>query len=323
MADKINKSICVVGAGYWGKNHIRTLNRLNVLKGIVEHDNDTLNTFIKKYPEVNGHLKIEDALNEDYDGFIIATPAKTHFEIAKTIINAGKHVLIEKPLTLSIKEAKELVALADKNKINAMVGHVLLFHPAVKKIKKMIDNGEIGDLQYIYSNRLNLGKVRTEENVFWSFAPHDIAIFQYLTDSIPMKINANGSTFLQEGIPDSTMTQLEYENGVKGHIFVSWLHPFKEHRLVVIGSEAMISFEDALDEKPLKLYSKKINLKSGIPEKIDGPVKVIPYENKMPLDIELEYFINHLSSVKPKISNIRHGYEVVKTLVDASQQILT
>ena len=131
-----------------------------------------------------------------------------------------------------------------------------------------------------------------------------------------------GSTFLQEGIPDSTMTQLEYENGVKGHIFVSWLHPFKEHRLVVIGSEAMISFEDSLDEKPLKLYSKKINLKSGIPEKVDGPVKVISYENKMPLDIELEYFINHLSSVKPKISNIRHGYEVVKTLVDASQQTI-
>ena len=319
----MNKSICVIGAGYWGKNHIKTLNRLNALKGIVELDIDTLNIFTKKYSDVNGHSKIEDALNENYDGFIIATPAKTHFEIAKTIINAGKHVLIEKPLTLSIKEAKELVVLADKNKINAMVGHVLLFHPAVKKIKAMIDNGEIGDLQYIYSNRLNLGKVRTEENVFWSFAPHDIAIFQYLTDSIPMKINANGSTFLQEGIPDSTMTQLEYENGVKGHIFVSWLHPFKEHRLVVIGSEAMISFEDALDEKPLKLYSKKINLKSGIPEKIDGPVKLIPYENKMPLDIELEYFINHLSSVKPKISNIRHGYEVVKTLVDASQQILT
>tara|TARA_Y100000591_G_scaffold322271_1_gene338423 strand:- start:9114 stop:10082 length:969 start_codon:yes stop_codon:yes gene_type:complete len=322
MADQINKNICVVGAGYWGQNHIRTLDRLNALKGIVEHDNHTLKTIIKKYDNVNGHLKIEDALIEDYDGFVIATPAKTHFEIAKIVINAGKHILIEKPMTLSIKEARELVTLADKNKINAMVGHVLLFHPAVKKIKKMIDKGEIGELQYLYSNRLNLGKVRTEENVFWSFAPHDIAIFQYLTDSIPIKLNANGSTFLQKGIPDSTMTQLEYENGVKGHIFVSWLHPFKEHRLVVIGSEAMISFEDTLDEKPLKLYSKKINLKSGVPEKIDGPVVVIPYENKMPLDIELEYFINHLSSVKPKISDIRHGYEIVKTLVNASQQIL-
>ena len=289
MADKINKSICVVGAGYWGKNHIRTLNRLNVLKGIVEHDNDTLNTFIKKYPEVNGHLKIEDALNEDYDGFIIATPAKTHFEIGKTIINAGKHVLIEKPLTLSIKEAKELVALADKNKINAMVGHVLLFHPAIKKIKKMIDNGEIGNLQYIYSNRLNLGKVRTEENVFWSFAPHDIAIFQYLTDSIPMKINANGSTFLQEGIPDSTMTQLEYENGVKGHIFVSWLHPYKEHKFIIIGSKGMISFEDSHKEKPLIYHNKRIDWVNGDTIPLSGEAKLINYDKDLALDNQLKY----------------------------------
>ncbi len=318
----MRKKVCVVGAGYWGNNHIETLNRLNALKGIVELDHKVLNAHLNKYPNVKGHSNIEEALIEDYDGFTIATPAKTHFRIAKILINAQKHVLIEKPMTLSVEEAKELVILADKNKVNAMVGHVLLFHPAVKKIKEIIDSGEIGDLQYIYSNRLNLGKVRTEENVFWSFAPHDIAIFQYFTNSSPVKINAEGSTFLQKGIPDSTMTQLEYENGVKGHIFVSWLHPFKEHRLVVIGSEAMISFEDALEDKPLKLYSKKINLESGIPEKIDGPVRVLSYENRMPLDIELEYFINHLSNVKPNISNLKHGYEVVKTLIHASQQIL-
>ena len=318
----MNKNICVVGAGYWGKNHIRTLKRLNALKGIVELDDNILKNFLNKYPGVQGYSSIEDALLGDYDGFIIATPAKTHFEIAKIIIKAQKHLLIEKPMTLSIEEARELVVLSEINKVNVMVGHVLLFHPAVKKIKEMIENDEIGDLQYLYSNRLNLGKVRTEENVFWSLAPHDIAIFQYLTGSIPKNINAIGSTFLQKGIPDSTLTQLEYENGVRGHIFVSWLHPFKEHRLVVIGSEAMISFEDSLEDKPLKLYSKKIDLKSGIPEKVDGPVKMIPFENKMPLDIELEYFINHLSNVKPKISNIEHGYEVVKTLVDASKQIL-
>ena len=226
-------------------------------------------------------------------------------------------------MTLSIKEAEQLVLLSEKNKINAMVGHVLLFHPAVKKIKELLKRGDIGDLQYLYSNRLNLGKVRTEENVFWSLAPHDIAIFQYLTDSVPKKINATGSTLLQEGIPDSTLTQLEYKNGVKGHIFVSWLHPFKEHRLVVIGSEAMISFEDSLEDKPLKLYSKKIDLKSGIPEKIDGPVELIPFDKRMPLDLEMEYFINHLEDKKPKVSSIKHGYEVVKTLVDASQQILS
>ncbi len=318
----MSKNICVVGAGYWGENHIRALNRLNALKGIVELDKNKLENLLNKYPGVQGYSSIENALLGDYDGFIIATPAKTHYDIAKIIMNAKKHLLIEKPMTLSVEEAKELVVLSEKNEVNAMVGHVLLFHPAVKKIKEMIDSGEIGDLQYAYSNRLNLGKVRTEENVFWSLAPHDIAIFQYLTESIPKQINAIGSTFLQEGIPDSTLTQLEYENGVRGHIFVSWLHPFKEHRLVVIGSEAMISFEDSLEDKPLKLYSKRIDLKSGIPEKIDGPVKMIPFENKMALDQELEYFINHLSHVAPKISNVEHGYEVVKTLVEASKQIL-
>lgn len=319
----MNKSICVVGAGYWGKNHIKTLSQLNVLGGIVEEDKAILKILLNKYPGVSGHSNIEDALLKDYDGYTIATPAKTHFEIAKAIINAQKNLLIEKPMTLSIKEAEQLVLLSEKNKINAMVGHVLLFHPAVKKIKELLKRGDIGDLQYLYSNRLNLGKVRTEENVFWSLAPHDIAIFQYLTDSVPKKINATGSTFLQEGIPDSTLTQLEYKNGVKGHIFVSWLHPFKEHRLVVIGSEAMISFEDSLEDKPLKLYSKKIDLKSGIPEKIDGPVELIPFDKRMPLDLEMEYFINHLEDKKPKVSSIKHGYEVVKTLVDASQQILS
>ncbi len=316
------KNICVVGAGYWGKNHIRTLKSLNALKGIVEPDKNTLKSVLKEYPIAKGHSNIQEALLQDYDAFTIATPAKTHFEIAKAIIQASKHLLIEKPMTLSVKEAEELVSLTEKNKVNAMVGHVLLFHPAIVKIKEMIKNGDIGDLQYIYSNRLNLGKVRIEENVFWSFAPHDIAIFQYLTDSVPKNINAKGSTFLQQGIPDSTMTQLEYENGVRGHIFVSWLHPFKEHRLVIIGSEAMITFEDSLNDKPLKLYSKKIDFKSGFPEKIDGPVKIVQFKNRMPLDMEFEYFINHLGDTKPKISNIYHGLEVVKTLVEASRQIL-
>ena len=318
----IKKQICVIGAGYWGKNHLKTLNSLNALKGVVELDSVILESTLNTYPKINGHTSIEEAIFEDYDGFIIATPAKTHFEIAKKIIEAKKHVLIEKPMTLSIKDAEELVKLASINKVNAIVGHVLLFHPAIVKIKKIIENGEIGDLQYIYSNRLNLGKVRTEENVFWSLAPHDIAIFQYLTASIPRKISAHGSTFLQKGIPDSTLTQLEYETGVKGHIFVSWLHPFKEHRLVVVGSEAMISFEDSLNERPLKFYSKKIELESGVPEKIDGPVKIIPFEKRMPLELELEYFINHLGEKKPKISNLEDGLEVIKILVEASKQIL-
>lgn len=318
----MNKKICVVGAGYWGKNHIKTLDKLGALGSIVDLNQDFLKLLKTSYPYVNTYSKIEDALFANYDGYVIATPATTHFEIAKIVIKAKKHILIEKPMSLSVKEAEELVNLSEKNNVNVLVGHVLLFHPAITKIKNLIKEGAVGDLQYIYSNRLNLGKVRTQENVFWSLAPHDIAIFQYLTDSVPKKINSKGSAFLQKGIPDSTLTQLEYENEIKGHIFVSWLHPFKEHRLVVIGSEAMISFEDSLIDKPLKLYSKKIDISSGVPEKVDGPVEMIPFLKKMPLEIELEYFLECLGSIKPEISNIYHGLEVVKTLVKASSQLL-
>ncbi len=291
----MNKRICVVGAGYWGKNHMKTLFSLDSLKGIVEPNKKVLEKVLSVYPGVQGYENIKDALRDSYDGFTVATPAETHFNIAKDIIQSGKHVLIEKPMTLSTDDAEMLVDLAEKNKVNVMVGHVLLFHPAIVKIKEIIENGDIGDLQYVYSNRLNLGKVRTEENVFWSFAPHDVAIFQYFTDSYPKTIQSVGSTLLQKGIHDSTLTHIEYQNGIKGHIFVSWLHPFKEHRLVVIGSESMISFEDSLKGKPLKLYSKKFDLIDGVPEKIDGPVKEIPYDKKMPLTSEIEYFLQHLN----------------------------
>ena len=177
--------------------------------------------FLNKYPGVNGHSKIEEALLKDYDGYTIATPAKTHFEIAKTIINAQKNVLIEKPMALSIEEAEQLVVLSEKNKINAMVGHVLLFHPAVKKIKELLKRGDIGDLRHLYSNRLNLGKVRTEENVFWSLARMTVQSFNISPILSQRKLMQLAAHFYTQGIPDSTLTQLEYENGVKGHIFVA------------------------------------------------------------------------------------------------------
>ncbi|MFL3007279.1 MAG: Gfo/Idh/MocA family protein, partial [Candidatus Neomarinimicrobiota bacterium] len=199
----MNKKICVVGAGHWGKNHIRILYEMGCLTGIVESkkDNKRLKRILNK--RVNFYSSIEDALLDDFDGFVVATPAaETHFEISKKIILSKKPVLIEKPMALSIKDAENIINLAKENNVNVMVGHVLLFHPAICKIKEMIDNNTIGELQYIYSNRLNLGKIRTEENVFWSFAPHDISIFQYLTNSYPKKIEASGSIFLQKGIHD-------------------------------------------------------------------------------------------------------------------------
>jgi len=308
-----------VGAGNWGKNHIQTLDELGALGGIVESDLKNLARVSKKYPDVRTYSNVDDALKDNKcAGFVVATPAITHYKIAEKIIIAEKHVLVEKPLVLNIEDAEHLLLLSKKNKVNLMVGHVLLFHPAIRKIKELIEEGKIGELQYIYSNRLNLGEVRKEENVFWSLAPHDIAIFQYFTESFPIDIYANGCAFLQNKIHDYTITQLKYPTGVEGHIFVSWLHPFKEQRLVVIGSEAMITFEDSVKGKPLKLYSKRYNLNNDLLEKIDGPIKMIKYENKMALTEEIKHFIESIGSKKEMIADGDHAFEVMKIITQAS-----
>tara|TARA_B100002003_G_scaffold246822_1_gene277245 strand:- start:352 stop:1269 length:918 start_codon:yes stop_codon:yes gene_type:complete len=302
-------------------NHVRTLEELGALGGVVDVLSEKLHYVKNQHLEVTTLNSVEEALEHGFDGFIVATPPSTHYEIGKRTLEAGFPVLIEKPMTLNIFNAKTLIEIANNSGLCLMVGHVLLFHPAVREIKTMIDGGKIGKLQYVYSNRLNLGQVRTEESVFWSLAPHDIAIFQYLTGSFPKTVKAHGSTYLQPGIHDSTLTILEYPDNVKGHIFVSWLHPFKEHRLVAVGSEGMLSFDDSSDGKPLKHYKKKFNLDGLVPVKIDGPMQNISYEDKMPLTEELKYFIDHLDDGQPEISNGKHALEVITILTEASKQL--
>ena len=236
------KNICVIGGGRWGENHIRTLFEMGNLGGIVEANPKRLRELLEQYP-VKGFQDVEMALKENFDGFTIAAPAPLHYDIAKLLLEHGKSVLVEKPMTLSSETSLELVELAKAKGAQLMVGHVLLFHPAIVKIKELIDNGKIGELYYIYSNRLNLGTVRTEENVFWSFAPHDISVLNYFVGEVSQCIESKGAKFLQKNVYDYTMTQLTYPNNIHAHIFVSWLHPFKEHRMVVIGSRGMISFE--------------------------------------------------------------------------------
>ena len=295
------------------------MNELNSLGGIVDPDESRLEFFSKKYTGINVFTSISDALkNRDFSAYVVVVPAKDHYEIAKEIILAKKHVLVEKPIALNIKHAEELVDLSIKNNVNLMVGHLLLFHPAMLKIKAMIKNGRIGTLQYIYSNRLNLGTIRSEENVFWSLAPHDISLFQFFTESYPSDIKAVGSAFIQKEIHDCTITHLSYPGGMSGHIFVSWLNPFKEHRLVIIGSEGMITFEDSIEGKPLKFHSKKFEYENNIPEKVDGPVEEIRYENKMPLTEELSYFINKIDNGKIDIATGEEALQITKILVEAS-----
>ena len=316
-----NKKICVVGAGKWGMNHINTLSELNCLGGIVEHNKNNIKDISKQFPGIPIFLELEDTFKIQFDGYVVSTPAETHYDIAKHIINNGFSVLIEKPMTLNSIEAKELLELSNKNNVNVMVGHLLLFHPAIIKIKELIDNGKIGKLQYIYSNRLNLGQIRKEENVFWSLAPHDISILQYFIDSYPIDISCSGGAFVQEKIHDTTLTVLSYENNIKAHIYVSWLHPFKEHRLVVIGSDGMLRFEDSSTNKELIYYDKGYSVIEGSLEKKDGQIEVIKYEKKMPLKEELKYFINNIDAKEIKKSGAKDGFEIVKILESANNSL--
>lgn len=313
------KKICVIGGGRWGQNHIRTLFQMGNLGGIVEANPVRLEELLKQYP-VEGFTDVETALEHGFDGYTIATPAPTHFPVGKQILEKGKPVLIEKPMTLSAADSEELVKIAEKSGAQLMVGHVLLFHPAIIKIKELIRSGKIGELYYIYSNRLNLGTVRTEENVFWSLAPHDISIFNYFTEMSPTGIIAKGEKFLQKHVHDSTIVQLSYPGNVHGHIFTSWLHPFKEHLLVIIGSTGMLSYKDSSDEKNIIFYNKHVEFESGVPAIKTEPDEIIPYDKAMPLNRELEYFVENLDK-KIEIADGRSGLEVVKTLEQAQQMI--
>ena len=318
---KKTKNICVVGSGYWGRNHVKALDELGCLGGVVETNKNILDDIKNIYNYILLFDDLDKALSSNFDGFIVATPAETHFEISKKIILNGLPVLIEKPITLNLEDAIEIKKLSIEHKVNVMVGHVLLFHPAFQKMKEIIDSNQLGKIQYIYSNRLNLGKIRTEENVFWSFAPHDIALFQYFINDFPEKISSNGSDFFNRGIHDSTITSFEYPNGIMVHNFVSWLHPFKEHRFIIIGEKGMLSYEDSSERKPLIFYDKTVKWKNEIPTPNLGHNHFIDYKNELPLTLELKYFIENLDSNMFEISNCDMGIEVIKILEIATKNL--
>ncbi|WP_027364656.1 Gfo/Idh/MocA family protein [Desulfotruncus alcoholivorax] len=316
----MKRKICVIGGGRWGQNHIRTLFHMGNLAGIVEVNQQRLNELLKQYP-VKGFTELDYAIQQSFDGYILATPAETHYPVGRKLLEQGLNVLIEKPMTLSSKHSKELIEIAEQKKARLMVGHLLLFHPAIKKIKEVIDSGKIGQLYYVYSTRLNLGTVRTEENVFWSFAPHDISILDYFIGQPTIKIEAKGAKFLQDKIYDVTMTQFVYSGNIHAHIFVSWLHPFKEQRLVVVGSHGMISFDDSSLDKNILYYNKHIDWVEGKPVKVEQPDEIIPYEKgMMPLTEELKYFVENLDKTIEIASGIT-GHEVVKVLETVQELI--
>lgn len=314
--------IAVVGAGKWGRNHVKTFHQLGVLSAIVELDAKLRENLLRDYPDIPIYDGLDPIIHDpDIDGISIATPAQTHYEIARALLNAGKNVLVEKPITLFVKQAEELQSIALAKSAILMVGHVLLYHPAVLKIKSLIEEGRLGALQYIYSNRLNLGTVRKEENSLWSFAPHDIAIINFLVGSEPIAVEARGGVFLQPGIHDVTVTNLTYPKNVIAHIHVSWIHPFKEQRLVVIGDKSMIVFEDSRPADKLILYPKGIDWVSGSPITRDGGFQVVEFDNEQPLMAECRHFIDSIVYKRRPRSDGANGIAVLKVLEKAQESL--
>jgi len=312
--------ICVIGSGNWGKNHVRTLHELGHLAGLVDVDEDRLAQFKAQYDYLETHLNVDAAIAAGFDGFTVATPAPTHVPIAKQIMLAGFPVMVEKPLALSAQDARELQAISKETGQQLMVGHLMLFHPAIVKIKELLDAGSLGKIQYIYSNRINLGTVRTEENILWSFAPHDISIFQFLTGNFPIEVVSRGASYLQTGVHDTTMTTLRYPDNVMCHNYVSWLHPFKEHRVVLIGSKGMISFDDSSEEKGLLFYEKGIDWVGGEPIKRDGATRTIAYGDQQPLTEELAYFVENMNGEIVR-ANAESAIEVLEVLELATSDL--
>lgn len=310
---KVN--IGVIGCGYWGKNLVRNYFQLNALRAICDVDEKRLKSFKDIYPKVDTSCDYNELLEDSrINAVVIATPAATHYTIARDALIANKDVFIEKPLALAYKEGEELVALAhEKNKI-LMVGHVLEYHPAIIKLKEMVDRGKLGNIKYIYSNRLNLGKFRTEESILWSFAPHDISIILDLLGEMPTEVSSHGANYLEPNITDVTVTNMAFPSGVRAHIFVSWLHPYKEQKLVVIGGKKMVMFDNVNRQGKLYVYNHKIDWIDRIPVPRPENAQTLKIEEKEPLKLECEHFIECVKSRKSPKTDGQNGLRVLKIL---------
>ena len=275
------------------------------------------------YPDAKITDSLDDVLrNDQIQGVALATPAETHAELAIQAMQAGKDVFVEKPMALTLEDAGKMKKVAEATGRILMVGHLLEFHPAVLKLREMIASGELGKINYIYSNRLNFGKVRTEENALWSFAPHDVAVILRLMGQAPVEVSACGGSYLTHGIADTTLSNLRFENESRAHIFVSWLHPFKEQRLVVVGDKKMAIFNDVapIDEK-LQLYPQKVEFDGSIPLLKKEDAEFVELANSEPLRDECKHFLDCIQSRKQPLTNAQSGIDVLQVLHACQQSI--
>ncbi len=306
--------VAVAGCGYWGKNLVRNFHELGSLEAICDVDDSRLQEMSRRYGVLALHNLDELLGTAKIQAVAIAAPAAQHFELAKRALLAGKDVFVEKPLALRVEEGQELVNLAHNYERILMVGHLLQYHPAILELRRLIRAGELGKVQYVYSSRLNLGKLRTEENILWSFAPHDISAVLFLLDEEPTSVAAQGGSYLNHHIADITLSMLDFASGAKAHIFVSWLHPFKEQKLVIVADRKMAVFDDTETEHKLVVYPHRIDWVNRVPVARKAKGQVVALNKDEPLRLECLHFLECVRDRRKPRTDGENGLRVLRIL---------
>ncbi|MFH0778734.1 MAG: Gfo/Idh/MocA family oxidoreductase [Candidatus Eisenbacteria bacterium] len=322
--------IAVVGAGYWGPNLIRNFlsAKGSSLRFVCDQDASALKKLQSSFPGVEFVTDFAAVVNSpEVDGIVIATDATSHFDLAKEALEKGKHVFVEKPLALSASLAEELVSLSKAAGRVLMVGHLLRYHPAVTLLKEYIDRGELGEILYAYSTRVNLGRVRREENALWSFAPHDIAVILHLIGSRPAAVSAVGQCYLREGVEDVVFLTILFEHNKMAHVHVSWLDPHKIRKLTVVGKKKMAVFDDMEASELIRIYDKGVDYTPGYRSYTEavslrvGDILIPRVQMREPLRIECEHFVECIETGRQPFTDGEEGLAVVRVL-EAAQQSL-
>jgi len=313
--------VAVVGCGYWGKNLVRNFFALGGLSAMCDLDERRTRELAKTFPAIT-YTDFDDLLHDhNCQAIAIATPAAQHFELAAKALSAGKDVFVEKPLSLLPQEGEKLVDLAHQHERILMVGHLLQYHPAVLALKRLVDLGELGKIQYIYSSRLNMGKLRAEENILWSFAPHDISVILLLLAESPVTASAHGSSYIRPGIVDTTVSIFDFASGVKAHIFVNWLHPFKEQKLIVVADRKMAVFDDTESERKLVLYPHRIDWVERLPVAHKAEGEVVQIAREEPLLEECRHFLESVAKRSKPRTDGEEGLRVLRVLEACEQSL--
>jgi predicted dehydrogenase len=322
--------LAVIGAGYWGPNLIRNFYGINreSIRFVCDQDTTALGKLRSSLPGVEFVSDHNLVLNSsEVDAVVIATQPASHFALSKEALEKGKHVFVEKPLALHANEAEELLSLSrSKNRV-LMVGHLLRYHPAVKLLKDYVEKGELGEIFYIYSTRVNLGKVRHDENALWSFAPHDIAVIIYLMGCKPISVSAVGQSYLRTGVEDVVFLTVLFEGNRMAHIHVSWLDPHKIRKLTVVGNKKMAVFDDMEASEKIRIYDKGVDYSPGVKSYTEavslrvGDILIPRVQMKEPLRIECEHFIECVEHGKRPLTDAEEGVVVVRVLEGAQESM--